>query len=654
MLNFSLKSRLILSFTMLLVLVGAGLTGLMLSSLQGTIQRAEMRQLESYRRAFEAAMNGGVTTATALTRLVAAMPQVQTAMAERDRAALAQDFVPTYAGLNSLSGVDQFQFHLAPATSFLRVHMPEKFGDDLSGFRKTVVAANQSGQMVSGLEKGVAGIGIRAVSPIQSEGKAVGSVEFGISVGQPFVTAFKQQYGVDMTVLLADGQGHFKRLAGTRKEPALAEAQWAEALDGKEVFQHQDVDGTPYAVQAAPLRDFSGKPVVVVELAMDSSEYAAQYRADRTMAIAVFVVVTVAGLGLSWLLASGISTPLVHTANVMLDISGGNLAAEIPYQDRRDEVGSMTRAVAVFRNQALENQRLEQDQKQMREQAVVERHRATSALADDLEEHVNAVVEHVASAATEMDATSEALASMAEETMRQAKSAEQSAINASGAVQVVAAAAEQLSESITQIGREAHQASDISRQGVDKATHTNEIVKGLAENASRIGDVVNLITGIASQTNLLALNATIEAARAGEAGKGFAVVANEVKNLANQTAHATNEIADQIGAVQQATQRAVAAIEDIALTIGEISSVSGAIAAAVQQQQQATQEIVQNVASAAQGTAEVASSIACVTQAADEAGEAASQVQSEAHQLSRTSEDLNREVGDFLHRVRTT
>jgi len=249
---------------------------------------------------------------------------------------------------------------------------------------------------------------------------------------------------------------------------------------------------------------------------------------------------------------------------------------------------------------------------------------AQKQLADDFERNVKGVVETVAAASTELQSSAESMAATAEETNSQAGT--------------VATASEELSASINEISQQVTRSATISASAVEQARKSNENVQGLAESSQKIGEVVSLINDIASQTNLLALNATIEAARAGEAGKGFAVVAAEVKNLANQTARATEEISGQIGAIQEATQSAVGAIKSISDTIGEISEISTAISSAVEEQGAATREVAGNITG--------------VTTASAETGQSAGQVLEAANELSRQSETLGKEVDSFLLKVR--
>ncbi len=320
--------------------------------------------------------------------------------------------------------------------------------------------------------------------------------------------------------------------------------------------------------------------------------------------------------------------------------------------ERRDEFGPVAVALHHFRESRAEMERLRVQNEEAERRAEEERRAMMMKMADDFETSVGQVVDQVSSASTEMEASSQSMTVTAEQTTNQSAAVAAASEQASANVQMVASAAEELSSSISEISRQVSQSSQIASAAVKQAEQTNVKVRGLAEAANRIGEVVALITDIAEQTNLLALNATIEAARAGDAGKGFAVVASEVKNLANQTAKATDEIGTQIGDIQTATKEAVSAIEEITKTIAEIDEVASGIASAVEEQGAATQEIARNVEQAAAGTEEVSNNISGVSQAANDTGAAATEIRSAAGELSQQSETLRSEVGKFLDTVR--
>ncbi|MBF0130343.1 MAG: HAMP domain-containing protein [Alphaproteobacteria bacterium] len=360
----------------------------------------------------------------------------------------------------------------------------------------------------------------------------------------------------------------------------------------------------------------------------------------------------VLGILFAWGTSSGITGPVRGMTSVMTRLAGGDTSVAVPSLANRDEIGEMARAVQVFKDNALRVKRMTEEAEEQKKQAEIDKKKAMIAMADAFEANVKDVVDAVASAATELQSTAGSMSAISEEASRQATAVAAASEQASANVQTVSVSAEELSASISEIARQVTQAAKVSGGAVDEAKHTNEIVQGLALAADRIGEVVSLINDIAAQTNLLALNATIEAARAGEAGKGFAVVANEVKSLANQTGKATEEISQQILAVQGSTRDAVGAIRSIGETISLISEISSTIASAVEEQGAATREIARNVDQAADGTQDVSRNISGVTQAAGEAGEAASQVLGAASELSHQSEKLRKEVDRFIASVR--
>lgn len=354
----------------------------------------------------------------------------------------------------------------------------------------------------------------------------------------------------------------------------------------------------------------------------------------------------------SFLIIRSIVGPINGMTVAMGSLAEGNLETAVPALDKTDEIGDMAKAVQVFKDNAIRTKELEAEAEEQKRKGEEEKRQMMLSMANDFEASVGGVVDSVSSASTEMQSSAASLSATAEQTSQQAATVAAASEEASTNVQTVASASEELSSSISEISRQVSQSTRIAGAAVAEVDGANEKVQGLADAARRIGDVVALITDIADQTNLLALNATIEAARAGDAGKGFAVVASEVKNLANQTAKATEEISAQIGDIQGATEEAVQVIGSIGGTIGQMNEIASTIAAAVEEQGAATQEIARNVEQAAAGTGEVSSNIAGVNQAADETGQSAEQMLSAATELSQQSETLRGEVDKFLANIR--
>ncbi len=379
-----------------------------------------------------------------------------------------------------------------------------------------------------------------------------------------------------------------------------------------------------------------------------------QTNATRQTLMTVGALGILAGVLAAILIAVfGITRPIDGLVGVLRRMEQGAIDATIPEARRGDEIGAVGRAVEGIKAMVARTALAEAETRhRAAEAAAEERKRTMIALADGFERAVGGIVGMVSSSATELQATARTMTATATQTASQSTNVAAAAEEAAANVQTVAAAAEELGASVQEIGRQVSGSSRLAQHAVGEADQTLQLVQTLSQASTRIGDMVGLISTIASQTNLLALNATIEAARAGEAGRGFAVVATEVKELASQTARATDEISGQIAQIQGATAQAVTAIGAIATRIREISGVANAIAAAVEEQGAATQEIVRNVAQAATGTNEVTGNIAGVAQASEQTGAAASQVLSAASELSREAEHLGAEVGRFLGGVR--
>jgi methyl-accepting chemotaxis protein len=348
-------------------------------------------------------------------------------------------------------------------------------------------------------------------------------------------------------------------------------------------------------------------------------------------------LLVVAGLGI--LVLNGfVSRPVRRMTELMGRLAEGDASVEIPFRERREEVGAMANAVQVFKDNLIRTRALEEETALARAGAEAQRKAAMREMADNFERAVSGIVGAVSSAATELQATAESMAGTAAQTAGQSSAAAAAAEEAATNVGTVAAAAEELGASVQEIARQVTGSTSLAQKAVVEAEGTAQLVQDLSAAAAKIGDVVGLISTIAGQTNLLALNATIEAA--------------EVKELANQTARATDEISGQIGQVQSITGQAVTAIADIATRIREIDGLAGTIAAAVEEQGAATQEIVRNVSEASAGTGAVTGNVASVASAAEETGAAASQVLTSASELSRQSEHLDGQVRHFLQTIR--
>lgn len=375
-------------------------------------------------------------------------------------------------------------------------------------------------------------------------------------------------------------------------------------------------------------------------------------QAERTLLILALATIGAVAIIAFYYVRYRVTRPLRAMVSSMRILASGDLTVEIPSRNRADEIGDMSSAVQIFKENAIEIERSKAERDEARRLATEEKRLAMEALATSFEDTVGHIVEAVSASALGMKQTADQMSGIAAQARDRSELVSSAASSASGNVETVAAASEELSYSISEIEKQMSVSNEIARKAVARAEATNQTMKTLSETAGKIGQVVDLINHIAKQTNLLALNATIEAARAGEAGKGFAVVASEVKNLANQTAHATGEISNQIEAMRNVSSLALEAIETIRETVGEISQSVTAAASAVNQQSSATQEISRNTQEAAASTRQVSANIAAVQSANDETSGAANAVVSAASVLGTESESLRQEVKRFLEQVR--
>ena len=404
---------------------------------------------------------------------------------------------------------------------------------------------------------------------------------------------------------------------------------------------------------------YSAVEPVLVELSNSIGEVAErmQMQAEEIahtgvqVTFAIFIAGALVLILLSIILARAIVRAITGLTGKMARLARNDFDVKLEEADRKDEIGEMGRSVVVFRENGLERQKLEAQQRELDEKQR-KRIESQEKHIREFDNDVVAMMSEVGTAVQQLHAVSETLRSSAATANEQSTTVSAGTEEASSNVQLVATAATELSASIHEIAGQVSDTSQMAISASQRAQTTNEDIQGLNAAAVRIGEVIGLINDIAGQTNLLALNATIEAARAGEAGKGFAVVASEVKNLANQTAKATEDITLQINEIQQATLSAVEAIDEIVRMITDISERASAVAAAVEQQTVATSEISQNVEQAASATSEISSAMQGVSSAVAGTTEAATDVRGSADNLGRQSDSLSERIDQFLARMR--
>ena len=631
--SVKISTRIYAGFIAILVLSLASTVPLILFQVSSVVDQAEEKELKNLYKSAIAELDSEGRLAEAMSFIVSTIPEFQAAFAEDRRDDLAKVTVPLFQELKKRYAARQFQFHTPPAVSYLRAHKAQKFGDDLSGFRKTILAVNKELKPIKGLEKGVAGLGIRGLVPMYHNGQHLGSIEFGMSFGQSFFEQFKQKYNVEIALHMLQ-EDKFKIFGSTLGEQSLLDEEKLRlAMGGETEIMQKELNGTPFAVYGHVVNDFSGNPIGVLEIAMDRSHYAAAINGSRNLTLLIGMLSFVVGLAIAFIIGRSITVPLNTAVDAMYDIAAGegDLTQRLPTKGK-DELNNLARAF---------NQFIEKVHKTIQHVTGSTTQLATSAeemsyitkQTNDGVQKQQREVEQVATAMNEMTATVQEVARHATTAASAAQSADSEAKSGKTVV-------DQAIDSINSLAHEIEQATSV--------------ISTLEQDSESIGSVLDVIKGIAEQTNLLALNAAIEAARAGEQGRGFAVVADEVRTLASRTQESTQEIQGMIERLQQGAQNAVQvmqtsrersqqsveqaalagnSLETITNAVTEISDMNLQIASAAEEQSSVAEEINRNVTN--------------INQVVQETADGAKQTNIASGELSNLSNELQKLVHQF-------
>lgn len=524
--DWSIRSKLVVGIISSVSIAVFLSVGVLYTQMQGIINEAQLRELNRLFQSLEAEVASRATTAETLSALVANIPEVRQQFSDRNRDALAQLFVPPFKSLKKDYGFRQFQFHEPNAHSFLRVHKPKKFGDDLSSFRKTVVETNAKKQPIKGIEKGVAGLGIRGISPVSDlSGQHIGSIEFGLSLKQSFFDEFKKKYGVDVNFYQMKGN-KVNTFAATQKGVELSQEHYKRALSGEAILAKKGEKTTIIR----PIKDFSGKPIGVVMVLTDNAYYTQQTSASALNSVLVLAIAIVIAAIFSYLMLRITIKPIQEITQAMEEIANGDgdLTSRLSVK-RQDEVSALASAFNVF----AEKLHSIISEVSTNVDVLKENNSETQAIIEQTKQSSNEQHSEVDSAAAASTELTSIIDNISDNTQDAANTAEQA----------------------MDLSQESNQAIQTALKSVEQLTNvigqTNDAFTSLEHESNQISIVLNEIQEIAEQTNLLALNAAIEAARAGEQGRGFAVVAGEVRTLANRTQQSTESIEASIAKLQK-------------------------------------------------------------------------------------------------------
>ena len=618
-----------------------------------------------------------------LAHSVASMPSIQDNMKFQDRDSLLSITAPLFANLKKIIDLNVFHFHLPPATSFLRLQKPEKFGDDLSSFRHTVVSVNTDQKDAVGIEAGVAGISIRAVTPVMYLNKKhCGSVEFGAPINDAMLESIKDIVHEDMSVIVPLKEGGFKFQAKTGNftfsEGRLKDLDSVMKSESVEVEQ-AELEGLQLMFAYQPLLDYSGKPVGILAISKNIGGVIATAQKSAIVSLSIGLgALVVIQLFVYFLFTRLVDKPIKKFSGLLEAASRGDLTQEvdmtaIPMLECWEQMQCNKKDCSMYGKEGycweeagsaaahIQCPKILSGDftscgecKAVFGKAVKDEFSELSAYMHSFIANVRTLVKDIRNNCNNLNNSSQRLADIsvtidsgstdsAKRADAVAAAAEMMSSNmgsvaaateeAAANLNVMTTATEEISSTVGEIQRSTINAKKITGDAVVQASDISTKVDDLGSAATDIGKVTETIADISAQTNLLALNATIEAARAGEAGKGFAVVANEIKDLAKQTAQATGEIKERIEGIQNSTGVTVEGIRKISNIITEIDSIVSTIATALEEQNATMSELTSNIVQAGEGISEVSENVA--------------QSSSVAQQISEDISDVNKAVNDI-------
>ncbi len=600
---------------------------------QDIIQGAQGRLGQHYHQLLDL-IDYSSLRAYALAEFVASMPDVQRVFASRDRQKLKDLMLPIYEKLHYKVNIDKFQFHVPPATSFLRLHKPEKFGDDLSSIRPTVVETNREKKPIKGLDLGRFGLAIRGVTPVFYGQQHIGSVEFGIAVNDALLKHLKQTYDFDAAIVISkDGQFRVQaRTEGLKLDKSIDAGIRKAMADEKVNFVRLEDGGRHYLALCGPLKDYAGKTEGAIVIPLD---YTASISAVRKMTFAYILagllIIVLSAAYCSWFINKFIVRRIKHIKEVLEYSANGDLTHQVEIR-ADDEMGQLGEAINDFIGDVKSILR-----------GMQKNADAMNSASESLNDISQEMVSRANTVSESADLVDGSIKTMSDNLNSAAAAVEETSAN----IELIANAAGELSKTLKQVVKVTEEANSISNLAVEQSESTSEIINQLGVAASEIGKVTETIEEISEQTNLLALNATIEAARAGEAGKGFAVVANEIKELAGETARSTGEIKAKIDSICVSTDNAVREIQKITEIIKQVNDKISVTAGAIEQQAGTTEEISDNVIQASEGIREVAENVSRNSNAAMEISRDMSELnkitvsmEKESHKVTGNSEQL--------------